>query len=66
MKWLAPDVILFDVLRPAAFPNGRDLTDDVVDLVGDPRPLSNDDPFPAENDVPFLDEFPYLAEPHTP
>ncbi len=63
---LAPDVILCDVLRPAAFPNGRDLTDDVVDLVGDPRPLANDDPFPAENDVPFLDEFPYLAEPHTP
>ena len=63
---LAPDVMIFDTSQPAAFPNGRDLADDVVDLVGDPRPLGNDDPFPAENDVPFLDEFPYLAQPHAP
>jgi hypothetical protein len=61
-----PDVIIYDVLRPAAFPNGRELTDDVVDLVGDPRPLSNDYPFPSENDVPFLSSFPYLAPPHLP
>jgi hypothetical protein len=63
---LAPDVMIFDTLQPAAFPNGRDLADDVVDLVGDPRPLGNDDPFPSENDVPFLNEFPYLAQPHAP
>lgn len=61
-----PDVIIFDTSAPAVFPNGRDLTDDVVDLVGDPRPLGNDDPFPDANDVPFLDIFPYLAPPHLP
>lgn len=60
------DVIIFDTSAPAVFPNGRGLTDDVVDLVGDPRPLGNDDPFPDTNDVPFLDIFPYLAPPHLP
>lgn len=60
-----PDVIIYDVSRPAAFPNGRELTDDVVDLVGDPRVLSNDYPFPSQNDVPFLTSFPYLAPPHS-
>ncbi|MDX1410743.1 MAG: hypothetical protein R3351_01175 [Nitrospirales bacterium] len=61
-----PDVIIFDTSAPAVFPNGRELTDDVVDLVGDPRPLGNDTPFPDANDVPFLDVFPYLAPPHLP
>jgi len=59
-----PDVIIYDITRPAAFPNGRKLTDDVVDLVGDPRVLINDSPFPSKNDVPFLPWFPYLAPPH--
>ncbi len=59
-----PDVMIFDVARPARFPNGRELADDVVDLVGDPRLLANDAPFPTENDVSFLPEFPYLAPPH--
>jgi len=62
-----PDVIIFDTSLPAAFPNGRELTDDVVDLVGDTRVLANDGPpFPKKNDVPFLDVFPYLAPPHEP
>jgi hypothetical protein len=60
---VAPDVIIFDTSRPAIFPNGRNLTDDVLDLVGDARPLGNDSPFPNENDVPFLEDFPYLAPP---
>ncbi len=60
---LSPDVLIFDTSWHAAFPNGRELADDVVDLVGDPRPLVNDQPFPSENDVPFLDVFPYLAPP---
>ncbi|MCH8243140.1 MAG: hypothetical protein IH897_11110 [Planctomycetes bacterium] len=59
-----PDVIIFNTSRLSAFPNGRELTDDVLDLVGDPRPLSNDDPFPDANDREFLDEFPYLSPPH--
>jgi len=58
-----PDVIIYDLSRPARFPNGRALTDDVVDLVGDPRVLSNDAPFPTANDVQFLNRFPYLAPP---
>jgi hypothetical protein len=63
---VAPDVMIFDTARPAAFPNGRALTDDVIDLVGDARLLANDYPFPSTNDVPFLNEFPYLAPPHPP
>ncbi|MGE3109075.1 MAG: hypothetical protein AB7G11_13715 [Phycisphaerales bacterium] len=61
-----PDVMILDTSRPTQYPNGRLLTDDVVDLVGDPRPLADDAPFPSTNDVPFLDEFPYLAPPHQP
>lgn len=61
---LLPDVMIYDLSKPAAFPNGRALTDDVVDLVGDPRVLGNDAPFPSENDLPFLTAFPYLASPH--
>jgi len=64
---VTPDVIIFNTSLPAAFPNGRELTDDVVDLVGDPGVLANDGPpFPKKNDVPFLDVFPYLAPPHEP
>ena len=63
---LTPDVMIFDTSRPAAFPNGRLLTDDVVDLVGVPGVLATDAPFPSENDVPFLAGFPYLAPPHAP
>lgn len=61
-----PDVIIFDTSQPAGFPNGRELTDDVVDLVGDPRVLANDAPSPSQNDLPFLEVFPYLAPPHLP
>jgi hypothetical protein len=61
---MTPDVIIYDTSQPAAYPNGRALTDDVVDLVGDPRVLGNDTPFPSTNDRPFLDSFPYLAAPH--
>ena len=61
-----PDVMIYDTSRAAAFPNGRELTDDVVDLVGDPRVLSNDAPFPDANDLPWIVDFPYLAAPHAP
>jgi hypothetical protein len=58
-----PDVVILDTTQPCAFPNGRTLEDDVVDMVGDPRVTSTDAPFPSTNDVPFLDEFPFLAPP---
>jgi hypothetical protein len=66
---MTPDVVILDVSRPSGFPNGRLLTDDVVDLVVDmPLPggtLPGEAPdFPTENDVPFLGNFPYLAPPH--
>ncbi len=63
MLGVPPDVMIFDTSEPAQYPNGRLLTDDVVDLVGDSRILDNDAPFPTENDVRFLDDFPYLAPP---
>ena len=63
---LKPDVLIYDTSKPAAFPNGRALTDDVVDLTAIPRILANDEPFPSANDIPFLETFPYLAPPHPP
>jgi hypothetical protein len=63
-----PAPIIFDTARPAAFPNGRALTDDVVDLMcslaSECRVRASEDPSPTANDVPFLDTFPYLAPPH--
>ncbi|MFO0794472.1 MAG: hypothetical protein U0586_10475 [Candidatus Brocadiaceae bacterium] len=58
---LHPDVIIYDISRPAAFPNGRKLEDDVVHLV--PNPIIDS---ATQNDVPFLIDFPYLAPPHPP
>lgn len=59
-----PDVIIYDTSRPATFPNGRNLEDDVVDLVPNPpNPIIDT---ATENDVPFLTDFPYLASPHPP
>jgi hypothetical protein len=55
----------------AGYPNGRRLTDDVVDidlqvvagfLVGNKVPLGDG---VDRNDVPFLNHFPYLAAPHS-
>lgn len=64
MMGVAPDVMIFDTSKPAVFPNGRALADDVVDLVGDVRVTGTDSPFPSANDLPFLGGFPYLANPH--
>ena len=69
---VVPDVLIFNTTQPALFPNGRRLTDDVVDLVGDAGVLSTDCPapgdpvkcYPMTNDLPFLESFPYLAPPH--
>jgi hypothetical protein len=66
-----PDVVIYQTDQDARFPNGRALTDDVVDLVVDmdiPAGAFADEAptFPTANDVPFLDRFPYLAPPHPP
>jgi hypothetical protein len=62
---LVPDVAIHNLAAPAGFPNGRLLTDDVIDLVGDPR-LVNDPvaQAPTTNDKPFSATFPFLAAPH--
>jgi hypothetical protein len=62
-----PDVMILDVLQASGFPNGRELTDDVIDLVVDipGGTLPGEGPeFPTANDVPYLAAFPYLAPPH--
>jgi len=65
-----PDVMIYTRRRPAGFPNGRLLTDDVADLTcrnGDcllwELSFSQKWPRPSKNDKEFLEEWPYLAEP---
>ncbi len=66
---LQPDVMIHNLNAPSGYPNGRLLTDDVIDLVEDTKgmpgnPFNNPDAQGAtQNDVPFLADFPYLAPP---
>jgi len=55
-----PDVMIYDTSRPALFPNGCELADDVVNISRGQIPAGGY----RKNDVPFLDTFPYLAPPH--
>lgn len=70
-NFVVPDTIKVDLKQPSGFPNGRRLTDSVIDtelawifldlrqvdaLTLTRRPLG-----PQANDVPFRAEFPYLA-----
>lgn len=67
-----PDIVKVDFTKAVAFPNGRRLEDDVVDialglvlnrdLIAGGQPEVPDDI--DANDVPFLSTFPYLAAPH--
>jgi hypothetical protein len=62
-----PDVMILDMLHASGYPNGREPSDDVIDLVSDipGGTLPGEGPeFPTANDVPFLLTFPYLAPPH--
>jgi hypothetical protein len=62
-----PDTLKLDVESDDGFPNGRQLEDDVIDILlglifaGTGGPTSDD---VSQNDAPFLGAFPYLAEPH--
>jgi hypothetical protein len=70
--FVVPDVIRIDPSMPAGFPNGRRLTDPVIDVTLalvlldlSMHPVSaligvN----PTANDLPFRDRFPYVARPH--
>lgn len=67
---VTPAPIIFDTSKAAVFPNGRALTDDVVDLMcslaDECRVFNSENPSPTANDVSFLATFPYLAPPHAP
>jgi hypothetical protein len=59
-----PDVLTIDTNSPTGFPNGRDLDDDVIDIIlglvlNNPEIGDSVD----ANDREFLAEFPYLAPP---
>lgn len=74
---LVPDTLKIDTAAGAGFPNGRLLTDPVMDvtlavalleLTGDPAPHSVDALVgvlnPTANDLEFSAQFPFLADPH--
>lgn len=75
---IVPDVIHYNPDLPTSYPNGRNLTDQVVDLTvaaalldlsvsGQTLRTFADLPLnPAANDVEFKSNFPYLADPHVP
>lgn len=66
----APDVMIYDLARPAKFPNGRWLADDVSKTLADNGETilyelacseSRQTPRATTNDKPFYSSFPYLA-----
>ncbi len=66
---LVPDVVTIDFSQPLAFPNGRQLEDDVIDaalgvVLNRGGAAGIGDGVDA-NDKPFSTTFPYLAEPHS-
>ncbi len=73
---IVPDTIKYDPDLPTGYPNGRKLTDQVVDITlaavllklgagGQDLTTFSDLPLnPPANDVPFKPGFPYLADPH--
>lgn len=73
-NFVVPDTIKVDLKQPSGFPNGRRLTDSVIDIElawifldlrkHDALTLTRLPLGPQANDVPFRSEFPYLAPPH--
>jgi hypothetical protein len=66
---LVPDVVTIDFSQPLQFPNGRQLTDDVIDaalgVVLNRGGAAGIGDGVGANDKGFLSAFPYLADPHT-
>src|SRR6185369_10558957 len=69
-----PDVMIYDLRKPARFPNGRWLEDDVSKTLADAGETlllelsyaeSREFPRATTNDKPFRGNFPYLADPWT-
>ena len=67
---LIPDIVTIDFSQPVTFPNGRTLTDDVVDaavgIVLNRGGAAGVSDAVGGNDVAFSSSFPYLASPHQP
>ena len=63
LKWL-PDILPYNYTSAAGYPNGRQLTDDIVDNVVEimTRGKMRDDLVGPHTD--YLTEFPYLGTPH--
>lgn len=69
---VVPDLIKLDLNTPSGFPNGRTLTDPVIDITlaaiflnlskNGPATLANLPLNPPANDLPFKSTFPYLAD----
>jgi hypothetical protein len=79
-RTVPPDVMIFDTTKPQHFPNGRELTDDIIDIIApndarveklrvDEATLcaSTGNPLdcPTANDVPYSATFPYLGLPQS-
>ena len=65
---LIPDIVTIDFSKPVQFPNGRRLTDDVIDTALQlilNRTTGITDAI-TSNDKPFDNTFPYLAAPNQP
>ncbi|MBI2503643.1 MAG: DUF4331 family protein [Chloroflexi bacterium] len=60
---LTPDLLTIDTSKPTLYPNGRGLTDDVIDISLGLLGGGTDDV--DGNDAEYLTAFPYLAPPHT-
>ncbi len=67
---LIPDIVTIDFANAVAFPNGRQLTDDVIDaalgIVLNRGGAAGIADAIGANDKAFLGAFPYLAAPHQP
>ena len=70
--FVVPDVVSIDPSQAAGFPNGRRLTDPVIDVtlalvlldLGEHPVTTLVGVNPTENDKSFRNRFPYLARPH--
>ena len=66
---LIPDIVTIDFSQPVQFPNGRQLSDDVIDaalgVVLNRGGAAGIGDGVNGNDVAFSNNFPYLAAPHT-
>ncbi|MET4922388.1 DUF4331 family protein [Streptomyces sp. PSRA5] len=61
---ILPDVLHFDPSKPAAYPNGRTFTEDVIDIRVAFLTKNEAPPSGLTPHTDTLDRFPYLGDPH--